>query len=197
MVTPRKTATAQKLMDAAIDLFAEFGYDGVTTEQIASAAGFSEKTLFRHYHSKQNLLEKAIDRYHYAEEMKAIFDQKLAWVLAEDLWLIAENYHRIMYRNRKMLQVIMKVGRQLPGLHQYAHRHPQVLQDLLIQYFTKMKGQRQLRDDADPVKVAIAFLYMNFGLAQGRMNGDEAFSDKAFESLLKESVTLFVRGISP
>jgi AcrR family transcriptional regulator len=196
MVTPRKTATAQKIMDAAIELFARYGYEGVTTAQIAEEAGFSEKTLFRHYKSKQNLLEKAIDRYHYAEEMKAIFDQKLAWNLADDLWLISENYHRIMYRNRKMLQVIMKVGRNLPGLHKYAHRHPEILQELLTQYFTRMKDLNKLRD-VDPEKIAITFLYMNFGLAQGRMNEDYAFSDEEFEGLLKESVAVFVRGLTP
>jgi len=183
-------------MDAAIELFSRFGYDGVTTAQIAEEAGVSEKTLFRHYHSKQYLLERAIDRYHYAEEMKAIFNHKLAWNLADDLWMISENYHRIMYRNRKLLQVIMKVGRQLPGLHQYAHRHPQVLQELLTQYFARMKEQNKLCD-VDPEKIAIAFLYMNFGLAQGRMNENYAFTGEEFEGLLQESVALFVRGLSP
>jgi Transcriptional regulator len=195
MDTPRKMATAQKIMDAAIELFAEFGYDGVTTEQIAEAAGFSEKTLFRHYHSKQSLLEKAIDRYHYAEEMKAIFDRKLSGNLDEDLWMISEHYHRIMYRNRKMLQVIMKVGRNLPELHQHARRHPEVLRNLLARYFVMMKEQGKLRD-VDPEKVAVTFLYMNFGLAQIRMNDDMTYTEEEFQGLLKESVDLFVRGVT-
>lgn len=196
MGTNRKNMTSQKIMDAAIELFSQYGYDGVTTEQIAKEAGYSEKTLFRHYRSKQNLLEQAIDRYHYADEMKAIFDHELSWNLADDLWLITQNYHRIMYRNRKMLQVIMRVGRNLPGLHQYAHRHPEILQDLLTQYFTSMKKQHKLCD-VDPEKAAITFLYTNFGLAQSRMNDDHGFTEEEFESLLKESVALFVRGLTP
>ncbi|UUZ81844.1 TetR/AcrR family transcriptional regulator [Paenibacillus sp. P26] len=46
-------STGDKLILAAIDLIAEQGYDGTTTKEIASAAGVSEVTLFRHFGSKQ------------------------------------------------------------------------------------------------------------------------------------------------
>lgn len=196
MTSNRKKETSEKIIDAAIELFSKNGYDGVTTEKIATEAGFSEKTLFRHFKSKQNLLEQAIDRYHYVDEMRAIFNNKLSGKLKEDLWLISENYHRIMYSNRKMLRVIMKVGKKLPGLHQYAHRHPKVLQEFLTDYFIEMKNQQKLYA-FDAEKVAITFLYMNFGLAHGRMNEDSDFSDEEFKELLKESVNLFTRGITP
>lgn len=196
MTSSRKKATSEKIMDAAIELFSKNGFDGVTTEEIAAEAGFSEKTLFRHFKSKQNLLEQAIDRFHYADEMRAIFDKKLGGNLADDLWVISENYHRIMYRNRKMLSIIMKVGKTLPGLHQYAHRHPKVLQSLLTRYLADMKEQNKLYP-VDEENAAITFLYMNFGLAQGRMNEDTAYSEEEFHSLLKESVALFVRGLAP
>ncbi|GAE28683.1 TetR/AcrR family transcriptional regulator [Halalkalibacter hemicellulosilyticus] len=196
MVSSRKKATSEKIMDAAIELFSNNGFDGVTTEAIATEAGFSEKTLFRHFKSKQNLLEQAIDRYHYADEMRKIFNHELSWNIEDDLWLICENYHRIMYRNRKMLRVIMKVGKNLPELHQYAHRHPKALQEFLTDYFIEMKNQQKLYA-FDPEKVSITFLYMNFGLAHGRMNEDSDFSDEEFKELLKESVDLFTRGITP
>jgi hypothetical protein len=109
--------------------------------------------------------------------------------------MISEHYHRIMYRNRKMLQVIMKVGRNLPELHQHARRHPEVLRNLLARYFVMMKEQGKLRD-VDPEKVAVTFLYMNFGLAQIRMNDDMTYTEEEFQGLLKESVDLFVRGVT-
>lgn len=141
------------------------------------------------------MLKQAIDRYHYVEEMRAIFDHKLSGDLEEDLRLIAENYHRIMYRNRKMLRAIMKIGRKIPELHQYARRHPQQLQKYLTQYFKEMKEQQQIRD-VDEKKVAITFLYMNYGLAQGRIQEEPIFSDEEFSEILKESVALFTRGIT-
>lgn len=76
-----KLGSSDKLLLAALHLIAEKGYNGVTTLEIATAAGLSEKTLFRHFGTKQKLLEAAFDRYHYAEEMKKLFAEKLVWDL--------------------------------------------------------------------------------------------------------------------
>ncbi|MFF2857288.1 TetR/AcrR family transcriptional regulator, partial [Peribacillus sp. NPDC058002] len=97
----RKQDTSDKIMIAAIDLMAERGYNGVSTQEIADAAGLSEKTLFRHFGSKQNLLETAFDRFHYAEEMRSLFEGKLVFDLSQDLFLISRKYHEIMNHNRK------------------------------------------------------------------------------------------------
>lgn len=44
----KKAATRQALADAALELFLEHGYDGVTVAQIADAADVSLATLFKH-----------------------------------------------------------------------------------------------------------------------------------------------------
>jgi AcrR family transcriptional regulator len=48
------------LLDAAQALFAERGFAGTTTREIASRAGVSETLLFRHFSSKQTLFEVAV-----------------------------------------------------------------------------------------------------------------------------------------
>lgn len=48
--------THELLQRAAWELFAERGYDGATTAQIAKRAGVSEMTLFRHFPSKDALV---------------------------------------------------------------------------------------------------------------------------------------------
>lgn len=49
------------IMLAAIPLFADKGYDALTTKEIADAAGISEALLYRHFESKQVLFNAVQD----------------------------------------------------------------------------------------------------------------------------------------
>jgi len=50
----------EKILKAATELYAETGFRGTTTRQIAQHAGVNEITLFRHFGSKTALLHEAI-----------------------------------------------------------------------------------------------------------------------------------------
>lgn len=46
----------QDMLEAALKIFAEKGYNGSTTAEIARAAGVAEGTIFRHFSTKKELL---------------------------------------------------------------------------------------------------------------------------------------------
>jgi AcrR family transcriptional regulator len=48
--------TRTKILQAALQLFAKRGYEGTTTKDLAKSAGVAEGTLFRHFHSKKEIL---------------------------------------------------------------------------------------------------------------------------------------------
>ncbi|MBM7648465.1 AcrR family transcriptional regulator [Bacillus ectoiniformans] len=50
------TEKQQKIVEAAIEMFAEKGYAATSTSQIAKKAGVAEGTIFRHYKTKKDLL---------------------------------------------------------------------------------------------------------------------------------------------
>jgi len=50
------TAAQQRFLDAAVDVFAEQGYGGATTREIAVRAGRSPAALYVHYPTKEDLL---------------------------------------------------------------------------------------------------------------------------------------------
>lgn len=57
-------ATRDRLLDAALDLFASRGYERTTVGDIEAAAGFTARggTLYKHFASKETVLEAAVDR---------------------------------------------------------------------------------------------------------------------------------------
>jgi AcrR family transcriptional regulator len=55
---PTADLTRQRLIRAALELFATRGYHDTTTAQIAKKAGVAEGTIYRHFPSKQQLLNE-------------------------------------------------------------------------------------------------------------------------------------------
>lgn len=54
---PRSGAEARRrLREAALDLYRERGYDATTTAEIAARAGVTERTYFRHFADKREVL---------------------------------------------------------------------------------------------------------------------------------------------
>ena len=51
-----EAGTRERLQRAALDLFAARGYDGVTVAEIAAGAGTTERTFFRHFADKREVL---------------------------------------------------------------------------------------------------------------------------------------------
>lgn len=52
----------EQLLETAVTLFAEQGYSGATTSQLAKAAGVTEPIIYRHFSSKKDLFIAVIER---------------------------------------------------------------------------------------------------------------------------------------
>jgi AcrR family transcriptional regulator len=189
-------STSDKLLLATIDLMAEKGYDGTTTKEIAVAAGVNEVTLFRHFGTKQKLLEAAFNRYHCAEEMTKLFNESLNGELHSDLLMISRTYHKIMNRNRKLLLIAHKGSSNLPKeVYQEATRHPQHLKNLLTKYLIAMSEQGKVMT-SNPELQALSFMWMNYGaFISSHLN--EAVPEDSLDEFIKESVRIFARALTP
>lgn len=54
--------TRDRLLDATLVVLCDQGYRGAATRQIATQAGLSEMTLFRHFPTKNDLVQAALER---------------------------------------------------------------------------------------------------------------------------------------
>lgn len=58
---PRSPEADRAILDAAIDLFVEEGYEGMSIEGVAAQAGVGKTTIYRRWASKEELIVAAID----------------------------------------------------------------------------------------------------------------------------------------
>jgi len=93
----------EKIMDSALRLFANYGYDGVGVQQLVEAAGITKPTLYYHFGSKQGLLETL-----FAERL-----DELCIALAE----AAKYRHDLPLTLTKITQAVFGFARAHPDLY--------------------------------------------------------------------------------
>ena len=54
-------STKERILEAALTLFAENGYDGTSVEQIANTVGIKAPSLYKHFKGKEDILNALID----------------------------------------------------------------------------------------------------------------------------------------
>lgn len=59
---PRSEKAHRAILDAAIDLFVEEGFEGMSVEGVAARAGVGKTTIYRRWSSKEDLVIDAIDQ---------------------------------------------------------------------------------------------------------------------------------------
>lgn len=83
------TTTKDKIWQAALDLFATHGYDGVSVKAIAQAVGIKDASLYNHYRSKQDIFDTILER---AAEQITEASRKYSFVPDGEAW---KNYEHI------------------------------------------------------------------------------------------------------
>jgi len=190
-----KQGSAEKLLRAAIDLISVRGYHGVTTQEIASCADLSEKTLFRHFGSKQNLLEAALERFQYAEEMRVLFNEQMVWELEVDLLAISKKYHDIMNRDRKLILIALKDEVHIPGFKERRLQHPRQLLTFLTDYFNTMSDKGKIAC-TNPTMQAFTFMMAQYGAFINDLEAGNNYPGITLDQFIQENVKIFVNSLT-
>ena len=57
---PKQVDTKQKIVEAAIDLIAKYGYRGASVRKIAAEVGIRESAIYNHFKNKEEILKQII-----------------------------------------------------------------------------------------------------------------------------------------
>ncbi len=183
-------------MASAFELFAERGYGGTTTKDIAQVAQVNEVTVFRLFGSKEALFKQVVEEKLPLERIQAVvhFDME-------------GNVEEMMVKNALMVLEILKENRHFfMMLVGEVWRHPQFkgdtgpdMIDRAIQFLAGHIGglmDKGMLRSMDPVVAAKAWMGMvqsyyltNYLLGQGNVGQVEE------ERLLRGMADIFVNGL--
>ena len=109
---PRSSAADAAILDAALELFASSGYEGLRVEHVAEVAGVAKTTVYRRYPNKGELLHAALEHAQ-SPEPPAPYTESLA----EDLFQMA--------RRLRDKFASPGLGRLIPTMVDASARHPE------------------------------------------------------------------------
>lgn len=185
----------EQILETASDVFAEKGFSGARTKEIASRAGISETLIYKHFSTKEELYASAIMHLHSGHPMHEDMREPLARGDDEAL-LYSIALHMIVHTSEDPRIVRLHLYQMLDEPPGPVKSHSQAggVVGMLSEYF---KGRM---DDGsfikgDPVFVAKLFLYMVFMAVVDRyfplVEGDLDMDD---ESLARELTKCFLKG---
>jgi AcrR family transcriptional regulator len=157
----------QKLLEAAMRVFAESGFRGATTRRIAEAAGVNEVTLFRQFKSKTALINEVAELYARRRSEEALPSDPVEPQKELSEWCQA---HLALLRNsRDMIRKCMAEVDDMPQMVPCMRRGPDVVHRQLLDYTQKLVRQRGLNLASEDINVACRMLQGSlFADAMGR-----------------------------
>jgi len=132
-----RRAVQSELLDVAQTLFVEHGYEAVTVDQIATAAGMSKRSFFRYFASKDALVLGKYDRQGeaFAEALKARPESEAPWTalrrMFDDVVLYISDPERAKKAN-ELTRVIQGSETLRAGYLERMQRSQQHIVDVLL-----------------------------------------------------------------
>lgn len=99
----------EAIWEAAVGLFVEKGFEQVTVDEVAQAAGISRRTFFRYFNSKNDLMAQTVVAY--GEELsRAVRACPRAWPLRRVLEAVATEVGSVVSERPHVRQIVRIAG---------------------------------------------------------------------------------------
>ncbi len=145
----RKPYNLDAILDVAVRVFRERGYDGSSLDQVARAAGITKASIYYHVRSKEELLDRGVGRA--LDALFAVLDEPPAQKgrAAERFKYIVRRTIEITIDQLPEVALLLRVRGNTPAERRVLERRRQ-FDHLLAKLMENAQRQRDLRADIDP-----------------------------------------------
>jgi AcrR family transcriptional regulator len=213
LITERPAPTRERILDAAVELFGRRGFRATSVGEIEEAAGLVPRrgALYKHFESKEALLEAAVERRGRAvDEIEQLIDTPVGDP-RDEVWTLGRIAFREIGRDQAVLRIVMREGENFPDLRDRFHERIVRRGHEQAEARLRLLAERAGAEDVDVHALAAILLasvinYRVLDTLFGRPPGDlpedryiEAWADSALRllethGLLGEAATKEARG---
>jgi AcrR family transcriptional regulator len=181
--------TRNRILAATREIFAKKGRRGTTTREIAELAGVNEATLFRHFGSKDAIIDAVAERYCAAGQLQELA-ASLSGDLDADLQRLAYALVDRMEQVRDLIVMSLVEEETDTAVGNAAWRAPAAIRQIVIDYMAK---RVQIGDlEGDPLLLARFFMGMIFANVIGRKKFPEM--QYSTQQIIDFQINVFLNG---
>jgi len=188
--------TGEKILDAAIRVFAKEGVSGATTRKIAIAAKVNEVTLFRLFKNKEELLRQVVMQK--SKHFEHVFTDTPITTRADlkkTIKNFTSSYARMLGEHEDFIRTFFGEMTRHPDLcRRLFGESSKPVRQKLITFFQAAQKSRLVRADLDIVTTVDALTGM---LVIGMLRRPLTDSHYSSERYIKTCLELFLKGIEP
>lgn len=193
---PRLSAPERRdaILQSAIHLFAQNGFRGTTTRELAQAVGVSEPVLYQHFPSKSDLYKAIIENLMEKVQGMNLDEQNLS--IDQFLPRLAGEILDFYAKNADYIRILIFSGLEGHELSRMFHeRHACHVFEAMGQAMERRIADGSLRADLDPQLTARAFAMMIGDVGLKRILVPNAESAGEQTRLVHQMVNIFLNGI--
>lgn len=167
---PRSRKAHNKVLDAAIELFAVRGIDGTSMDAIAEASGVSKATIYKHWADKDSLCLEVMIRVHGLDAERPTFHTS---DLRRDMFdrLKYEPPHPALLRDRLMPHLMAYAARNQAFGQAWRARVMEPLRIHIVEFLERGIAERIFPEDLDiPMSIALLAGPLIYGKMLGSAN---------------------------
>ena len=194
--TRRRPPARQLLLAAAARVFARDGLEGATTRAIAREAGVNEVTLFRHFKTKEGLIEAVVGS-QFGTPVRTARAGQAGRSLREDLAGFAQRYEGLLMANLPLiLTMIGEIRRHADCEHQALKGIFWPMRAALVERLRQAAASGEAKADLNPALAADIFSGAIFSsvIRSAKHLGRREYTGAEYR---KAWLDLFLGGIAP
>jgi len=188
-----RTAKEHALIQAALKLFAEKGYEATTTREIAASAGCAEGLIHRYFHGKAGLLPALVE-YRISKEAVDINQLRPASNLQDEILQLVDWEIERMWEDREYLRVFVPRALLDPQLGSIVQKAvvPQRSKVFLKRLSQFAECRTLTAEELDALATSVGILAFVLGFMRPMVLGQDR---EQARSMARAIAKLLVRGI--
>jgi len=178
----------QRILDKAYELIRHYGLRGFTLDDLAGALGISQKTVYKFFTSKNQLISELVDRI--VEVEKAAFIEEMS---KHDNWLDKFETMLTMYTPEDLpMRLVNELYRYYPEEKEKIEELAEFRQEILFPLIEEGQRLGRIREDLNPVIIVMMINDLFTAPADSKKLEGQ---DITIKQLLEQMKKLFLYGI--